>query len=37
KTAVIKGFKTKAGKTFDTELVLDDKKTGKIGFPEKKK
>ncbi|HHR6406812.1 TPA: DNA topoisomerase III [Providencia alcalifaciens] len=37
KTTVIKGFKIKAGKTFDAELILDDKKTGKIGFPGKKK
>ncbi|MFB9999077.1 type IA DNA topoisomerase [Providencia rustigianii] len=37
KTTVIKGFKSKAGKPFDTELILDDKKTGKLGFPEKKK
>ncbi|MBY5246580.1 type IA DNA topoisomerase [Klebsiella quasipneumoniae] len=32
KTGNIKGFKSKAGKSFDTYLVLKDKKTGQIGF-----
>lgn len=32
KTGNIKGFKSKAGKTFDTYLVLKDKETGQIGF-----
>lgn len=33
KTDLIKGFKSKAGKPFDTALILEDKKTGKLGFP----
>ena len=37
KSGLIKGFKSNAGKPFDTELILDDKKTGKLGFPERKK
>lgn len=32
KTGSIRGFKSKAGKTFDTYLVLKDKKTGQVGF-----
>lgn len=32
KTGTIKGFKSKAGKSFETFLVLKDKKTGQIGF-----
>lgn len=32
KTGIIKGFKSRAGKTFDTYLVLKDKTTGQIGF-----
>ncbi|MGK3115993.1 DNA topoisomerase 3 [Candidatus Pantoea formicae] len=32
KTGNIKGFKSKAGKSFETFLVLKDKKTGQIGF-----
>ncbi|WP_340617386.1 type IA DNA topoisomerase [Xenorhabdus entomophaga] len=37
KSNLIKGFKSKAGKPFDTELILEDRKTGKLGFPERKK
>ncbi|HDY0773491.1 TPA: DNA topoisomerase III [Escherichia coli] len=37
KSNLIKGFKKRDGNTFDTELVLEDKKTGKLGFPVKKK
>ncbi|EQA2089898.1 topoisomerase C-terminal repeat-containing protein, partial [Escherichia coli] len=33
KTDLIKGFKKKSGGTYDTVLVLEDKKTGKLGFP----
>ncbi|HHS8529042.1 TPA: DNA topoisomerase 3 [Escherichia coli] len=33
KTDLIKGFKKKNGGTYDTVLVLEDKKTGKLGFP----
>lgn len=36
KTGVIKGFTSKAGKKFDTALVLENKQTGKLGFPPKK-
>lgn len=32
KTGVIRGFKSKAGKTFDARLILMDKGTGKVGF-----
>ncbi|HGJ5866764.1 MULTISPECIES: topoisomerase C-terminal repeat-containing protein, partial [Arsenophonus] len=32
KTGIIKGFKSKAGKTFDAMLILQDKPTGKVGF-----
>lgn len=37
KTNVIKGFKKRDESTFDTALVLENKKTGKLGFPAKKK
>lgn len=37
KSNLIKGFKNRDGKAFDTELVLEDKKTGKLGFPPKAK
>ncbi|EKF0803842.1 DNA topoisomerase 3 [Salmonella enterica] len=37
KTDLIKGFKKKAGGTYDTSLILADKKTGKLGFPVRKK
>jgi DNA topoisomerase-3 len=37
KSNLIKGFKKRDGNTFDTELVLEDKKTGKLGFPARKK
>ncbi|WP_016682269.1 topoisomerase C-terminal repeat-containing protein, partial [Yersinia pestis] len=37
KSNLIKGFKKRDGNTFDTELVLEDKKTGKLGFPVRKK
>lgn len=37
KSNLIKGFKKRDGNTFDTELVLEDKKTGKLGFPLRKK
>ncbi|EIZ1383865.1 DNA topoisomerase 3 [Salmonella enterica] len=33
KTDLIKGFQKKSGGTYDTALVLEDKKTGKLGFP----
>ncbi|ELM7841782.1 DNA topoisomerase 3 [Escherichia coli] len=35
-TGVIKGFTSKAGKKFDTALVLENKQTGKLGFPPRK-
>ncbi|RDS47415.1 type IA DNA topoisomerase [Escherichia coli] len=37
KTDLIKGFKKKSGGTYDTVLVLEDKKTGKLGFPARAK
>lgn len=37
KTDLIKGFKKKNGGTYDTVLVLEDKKTGKLGFPARAK
>lgn len=37
KTDLIKGFKKKAGGTYDTSLILEDKKTGKLGFPVRNK
>lgn len=37
KTDLIKGFKKKAGGAYDTSLILADKKTGKLGFPVRKK
>lgn len=37
KTNEIKGFKKRDGSSFDTALVLEDKKTGKLGFPVRKK
>ncbi len=37
KSNLIKGFKKRDGNTFDTELVLEDKMTGKLGFPLRKK
>lgn len=36
KTSEIKGFTSKAGKKFDTALVLENKQTGKLGFPPRK-
>ncbi|EIE2769594.1 DNA topoisomerase 3 [Salmonella enterica subsp. enterica serovar Rubislaw] len=33
KTDLIKGFQKKSGGTYDTVLVLENKKTGKLGFP----
>lgn len=36
KTGTIKGFTSKAGKKFDTALVLENKQTGKLGFPSRK-
>lgn len=36
-TGVIKGFKSKAGKTFDASLVLDEELNIKYQFPENKK
>lgn len=36
KTGIIKGFISKAGKKFDTALVLENKQTGKLGFPPRK-
>ena len=35
-TGVIKGFTSKAGKKFDTALVLENKQTGKLGFAPRK-
>ena len=36
-TGLIKGFKSKAGKKFDAEIVLNDEKTGtKYKFPDRK-
>ncbi|EAM9826617.1 DNA topoisomerase 3 [Escherichia coli] len=37
KTDLIKGFKKKSGGTYDAVLVLEDKKTGKLGFPARAK
>lgn len=37
KTNVIKGFKKRDGSTYETEVILEDKKTGKLGFPARKK
>lgn len=37
KTDLIKGFQKKSGGTYDTALVLEDKKTGKLGFPVRNK
>lgn len=37
KTDLIKGFKKKAGGTYDTSLILENKKTGKLGFPVRNK
>lgn len=37
KTDLIKGFKKKVGGTYDTSLILEDKKTGKLGFPVRNK
>lgn len=37
KSKLIKGFKKRDGNTFDTELVLEDEKTGKLGFSLRKK
>ncbi len=37
KTDLIKGFKKKSGGTYDTVLILEDKKTGKLGFPARAK
>ena len=37
KTNVIKGFKKRDGGTYETEVILEDKKTGKLGFPARKK
>ncbi|EMU6260212.1 DNA topoisomerase 3 [Escherichia coli] len=37
KTDFIKGFKKKSGGTYDAVLVLEDKKTGKLGFPARAK
>ncbi|ELH7679325.1 topoisomerase C-terminal repeat-containing protein, partial [Escherichia coli] len=37
KTDLIKGFKKKSGGTYDAALVLEDKKTGKLGFPARAK
>ncbi|MDL1822016.1 DNA topoisomerase 3 [Yersinia pestis] len=36
KTGIIKGFVSKAGKKFDTALVLENKQTGKLGFAPRK-
>ncbi|MXD67932.1 topoisomerase C-terminal repeat-containing protein, partial [Escherichia coli] len=37
KTDLIKGFKKKSGGTYDTVLVREDKKAGKLGFPARAK
>lgn len=37
KSSLIKGFKRRDGVSFDTELILEDKNTGKLGFPARKK